>query len=260
MRALLFDLDDTLVVQESAEVASFEATARLAAAHHPVDERALAISARSEARELWLAAPTYPYCVRVGISSWEGLWCRFEGDEPHSIWLRSWSPTYRRETWARALALQGVDDMALAEELGDRFALERRSRHEVFGDVLPALIALAESYILAIVTNGASCLQREKLAASELNDYFACVVVSGDLGVGKPDGTIFRFALSRLGVDAGRATMIGDNLARDVDGARAAGLGSVWVNRSHVPRPEGRRGMLEISTLSDLAPIVAALP
>ena len=98
-RMLLFDLDETLVVEEPAAVAAFEATAQVAATHHDVDVPALAVAARSRARELWRAAPTHPYCLRIGISSWEGLWCRFEADNADARRLRDWSPTYRREAW-----------------------------------------------------------------------------------------------------------------------------------------------------------------
>ena len=195
--AILFDLDDTLVVEEAAAVASFEAAAGAVRDRHEVDVARLAIDARARARELWWAAPTHPYCRRIGISSWEGLWCRFDGDADEIRALRRWAPEYQREAWRRALADQGVDDIALAEELGERFGTERRARHEVFADVPAALAAAAVP--LALVTNGASCLQREKLAGSGLGDHFDAVVVSGDLGVGKPDASVFRHALSLLG-------------------------------------------------------------
>ena len=160
---LLLDLDETLVVEEPAAVAAFAATARFAATRgqSDVDVESLAVAARSRARELWYAAPTHGYCMRVGISSWEGLWCRFEGDEPNVRSLREWSPTYRREAWRLALADQGVEEVGLAEELGQRFVTERRARQEVFADVPAALGELRESHALALVTNGASCLQRE---------------------------------------------------------------------------------------------------
>ena len=243
--ALLFDLDDTLVVEEAAAVASFQATARAATERHEVDVARLAVDARARARELWWAAPTHPYCRRVGISSWEGLWCRFEGSELEA--LRRWAPEYRREAWRLALADQGVDDGALAEELGERFGIERRARHEVFADVPAALTAAGVP--LALVTNGASCLQREKLAGSGLADRFDAVVVSGDLGVGKPDASVFRHALSLLGARADAAVMVGDSLDRDVEGARAAGLRGVWINRTGLPQPDG---VTAITTLADL--------
>jgi putative hydrolase of the HAD superfamily len=79
MRALLFDLDETLMVEQPAAVAAFDATARHAAAGHDLNAGRLALAARARAQDLWRAAPTYPYCRRVGgIGSWEALWHRPE--------------------------------------------------------------------------------------------------------------------------------------------------------------------------------------
>jgi putative hydrolase of the HAD superfamily len=256
-RALLFDLDETLVVEEEAVAESFAATARAAAERRLLDAATLARDARSCARELWRAAPTHPYCARIGISSWEGLCCRFEGDGPQLEALRAWAPSYRRRAWADALACQGIDDPLLAEDLGERLAAERRARHAVFDDAASALTSLGQSHALALVTNGASCLQREKLAASGLGEHFDAVVVSGDVGAGKPDAAIFRHALAALDASAGEAVMIGDNLERDVDGAIAVGLEAVWINRRGDPRPEDRRRVVEIATLAELSAALA---
>lgn len=250
--ALLFDLDDTLIVEEPAAAAAFYATAQVAAARYDVDPTILATEARSRARELWYAAPTHDYCMRVGISSWEGLWCKFEGEAAEVQALRDWSPMYRNEAWRLALADQEVDDSKLAEELAERFGVERRVRHEVFADVTDPLRRLKDSHSLALVTNGAACLQREKLAASGLSDYFEVVVVSADLGVAKPDASVFEHALSQLSVDADRAVMVGDSLSKDVDGALAAGLEAVWINRDKRPAPPNRENLAEIATLSEL--------
>ena len=248
-RVLLFDLDDTLVVEDAAATAAFEATAEFAAARRGADAAGLARAVRIRARELWSATPVHDHCLRVGISSSEGLWCRFEGDDAETSWLRAWSPDYRREAWARALADQGVNDPELAGELGERFGIERRARHEVFADVPPALAELSCTHVLALVTNGASCLQREKLAASGLAGFFAAVVISGDLGVGKPDAAVFAHAVAQLGCHSADAVMIGDSLERDVEGAVAAGLGAVWINRHGHP---GRPAVPEITTLAGL--------
>jgi putative hydrolase of the HAD superfamily len=167
-----------------------------------------------------------------------GLWCGFARDEPNTTWLREWSPTYRRKTWRLALAEQGVENLALAERLGERFATERRARQEVFADVVAALTELRDGYTLGIVTNGASCLQREKLTASGLADYFDAVVVSAEFGVGKPDPAIFRHALAQPDYRGKRAVMVGDSLSQDVNGAVAAGVGAVWVNRFGRARPD----------------------
>jgi putative hydrolase of the HAD superfamily len=248
--ALLFDLDDTLVLEAQAAVAAFEATARSAPG---ADAERLAVDVRARARALWRAAPTHPYCARIGISSSEGLWCRFEGDDEDVAALRAWSPAYRREAWARALADQGIHDPTLAEALGERFGTERRARHHTFADVVGALDALA-AHPLALVTNGAACLQREKLAASGLAGRFDAIVISADLGIGKPDASVFHHALALLHAD--RGVMIGDSLDRDIDGALAAGLDAVWINRFGQPGP-GRDGVRELSSLAELPAALA---
>jgi putative hydrolase of the HAD superfamily len=257
IRAVLLDLDDTLIVEEAAAVATFAATAGVAAERHPIDAAALAIDARARARALWRAAPTYPYCQRIGISSWEGLWCRFEREAGELLALRKWAPAFRREAWRRALADHGVADDALAGELAERFGVERRARHETFADAEPALDALAGRYALALVTNGASCLQREKLAASGLADRFDAVVVSGEFGTGKPDPDVFAHAVEALGVEPGQAVMVGDNLLKDVDGAIAAGLGAIWVNRDARPRAGERSSLLEVRDLGELPALLS---
>jgi putative hydrolase of the HAD superfamily len=253
--AVLFDLDDTLVVEEPAAAAAFRATADVAARRHPLNADVLARDARARARELWRAGPHYAYCEgRIGMSSWEALWCRWEGDSAEMRAVREWSPHYRREAWRLALADQGIVDDALTRDLAERFAAERRLLHEPFPDARPALEALRRTHALALVTNGASCLQREKLAGSGLvEEDFDAVVISGDLGTGKPDRAIFAHTLDLLGVRADRAVMIGDSVERDVDGAEAAGIRGIWLNRARRDAPNGHT---QIATLAELRSVL----
>ncbi|HEX6745515.1 MAG TPA: HAD family hydrolase [Solirubrobacteraceae bacterium] len=258
-RALLLDLDDTLVVEEPAAVAAFAATAGAAAEGHPLDPRQLALGARACARELWHGAEVCAFGRRIGISSWEALWCRYEGDGEELRAMRAWAPGFRRDTWRAALERQGVQDDDLAAELGERFGEERRARHETFEDAAPVLDALRGDYRLALVTNGASCLQREKFEASGLGDRFDAVVVSGDLRSAKPDPSVYAHALSALGAEPGDAVMVGDSLRNDVDGPIAAGLSGIWLNRTGEPRPADRDDLVEIADLHALAGKLAGL-
>jgi phosphoserine phosphatase len=255
--AILFDLDDTLVVEEPAADAAFLATAQVAAGRHPLDAAALARSARRRARELWRAGPAYTYGEdTIGMSSWEALWCRWEGENADVRFCREWAVGYRTEAWTVALADHGVADRALAEELGLRFGAERRRRHEAFTDARPALAELRRTHRLALVTNGASCLQREKLAGAGLaEEDFDAVVISGDVGVAKPRPEVFAHTLGLLGVGAAEAVMVGDSLERDVRGAEACGIRGVWLNRTG-PRSPAPNGHAEIATLADLSPII----
>ena len=82
--------------------------------------------------------------------------------------------------------------------------------------------------------------------------FFQSVVVSADLGIAKPNASVFRHTLGQLGVDGADAVMVGDSIAKDVDGGLAAGLGAVWLNRNGHSAPADRTDIVEISTLSDL--------
>jgi HAD superfamily hydrolase (TIGR01450 family) len=46
--------------------------------------------------------------------------------------------------------------------------------------------------------------------------------------VGKPEPPLFHIALERMGVPGSAAAMVGDSLAADIAGGRAAGLRTVW--------------------------------
>jgi putative hydrolase of the HAD superfamily len=91
---------------------------------------------------------------------------------------------------------------------------------------------LQSRYRLAVVTNGAPDLQREKLERVGLVPYFAIITISGEVGIGKPDPRIFAHTLARLGVPPTQAVMVGNDLTRDIRGAQKAGITGIWVNRT----------------------------
>ncbi len=62
-------------------------------------------------------------------------------------------------------------------------------------------------------------------------DYFEGVVASAVFGVEKPEAKIFEEALRASGVDRSRAVHVGNDPLTDVQGASAAGLDTVFVDR-----------------------------
>lgn len=254
--ALLFDLDDTLVADDASTQAAFLAACTLASRQYGVDPGALTRAVRRHARRLWRESPTIAYCRAIGISSSEGLRARFLGvDDPSLAALRDWAPTYRRLAWTVALGECGVADAQLALELAEAFATERRRRNEVFADVLPVLDSLQGAFKLGLVTNGSPDLQREKVAASGLERYFDVVIVSGEVGAGKPDARPFLLALEELGVSPAQAVMVGDSLERDVIGAQRVELRAVWLNRTGLTAANTRPDV-EISELLQLPSVL----
>jgi putative hydrolase of the HAD superfamily len=259
LTTILFDLDETLVPDEATTTAALVAACKPLEQRFSVDAAWLAAAVRARAREVWRAGPAIEYCQRIGIASWEGLWGDCSGDDASLALLSSWLPTYREEAWRRALADHGIADDALVRDLALSYPGVRRGLCAVYDDAAPVLAALRRSCRLGIVTNGAPALQREKLAASGLAKYFDAVVISGEVGAGKPDPRIFSHALSLLGARAAETALVGDSLERDVAGARGAGLYAVWLNRQTASRMDGMVPHAEITSLRDLASALAAL-
>ncbi|MCK4590875.1 MAG: HAD family hydrolase [Candidatus Latescibacteria bacterium] len=253
---ILFDLDDTLVVEEASAEAAFLATCERAREQYGIAPKALYQAVRHHARQLWRASSTITYCRTIGISSWEGLWARFSGDDPNLKILHQWALTYRREAWARALADQDVHDLSFAEQLAALFPVERRARHVAFPEVETVLKDLIGNYRLALVTNGVPDLQHERIQGADLAQYFDAVIISGEMGVGKPDPRIFALALDKLAVCPGRAVMVGDSLARDIHGAQQADLKGIWINRSGVDCDEEITPDAQIASLSELRDVL----
>ncbi|WP_432158761.1 HAD family hydrolase [Streptomyces sp. bgisy153] len=98
-------------------------------------------------------------------------------------------------------------------------------------EVLDGLAHLrAAAWTIGIVTNGASDIQRAKIAATGLAAVVDGVAASGDLEIRKPDRRLFELAASRCGVSlADGGWVIGDNPAGDIGGGHQAGLRTIWL-------------------------------
>ncbi len=116
-------------------------------------------------------------------------------------------------------------------------------------DAIETLDALA-GFRLGVISNGSSTQQRQKLASVGIRDRFAVVVISGDIGVAKPQSEIFQAACDAVGASPSGCMHVGDRLDVDALGARDAGLTGVWFD----PRGRGGApaGVPTIARLSDL--------
>ncbi len=101
-------------------------------------------------------------------------------------------------------------------------------RFEVIPGVIEALERLRSLGLdLAVVANWDISVH-EQLARFGLALFFRTIVSSAEVGVMKPDATIFHVALERLGIPPDRAMHLGDH-AVDEAGARAAGMRFAWT-------------------------------
>ncbi|HEY7419624.1 MAG TPA: HAD family hydrolase [Ktedonobacteraceae bacterium] len=254
IQAIIFDLDETLIIDDEATHQALEQVGTYAHAQVGVDAGLLACTAYTYAQRLWVEGPVFQYSDMLGISASEGLWGRFEGGDSRLQALHDWAPSYQREAWRFALKQQNVDDENLAVRLAELFQARRYACQRLFPEAIAVLQALRRSYKLALLTNGAPDMQREKIKYFQLAPYFETIVVSGEVGVGKPQPAIFHTVLKQLEVAPQDAMMVGDSLERDIKGAYQSGLKSAWVNRRDLPcEPEyGSFVHTEIANLDEL--------
>lgn len=141
--------------------------------------------------------------------------------------------TFMRRTALGRLGIAANYGDALVD---DAMAVFDALRNDVtlFPEVRPALSALREKYVLVAVTNGNADLKR-----IGIDDLFHAVISARTAGAAKPAQKIFDAAVSAGGAGVRQTLHVGDHPEIDVQGARAAGLHSVWVNRRGQPWPGG---------------------
>jgi putative hydrolase of the HAD superfamily len=156
-----------------------------------------------------------------------------------------------RSRCAEALreALPGDERVAAIDNAALTSALLASLRFEPFADVCPALArARAAGRRLVVVSNWDVSLH-EVLERLGLTPMLDGVVTSAAVGARKPSPEIFEHALGLAGVAAHEAVHVGDSLAEDVAGARAAGIEAVLIKRDGAPGPPGVR---TIATLAEV--------
>lgn len=230
IEVVLFDLDDTLLDGESFVRSIVRTCERIAERVPDLDAKRL--------RE-------------ANAAVFQDYWPQIAEPWTHGI-LSGRDVT--RETWRRTLLACACADEELVQfawQTHDQLATES---YKLYDDAERVLRFLQESNIrLGLVTNGAPDTQRVKIQALGIEPYFGSVVISGELGIAKPDRRVFEAALAQLEVEPAAACHVGDNLATDVAGANAAGLVSIWMNRHGTrrkasdPKPD-----VEMTTLAGL--------
>ena len=259
LKAVFFDLDDTLLWDQKSINEAFKATCEYAKKKYDVDVEQLEEAVRQSAQELYSSYETYEFTKMIGINPFEGLWGNFADEGVEFKKMKEIVPTYRKEAWINGLKRCGIEDATFGAELGELFPQERQKRPFLYEETMEILEGLKGKYRLLLLTNGSPELQNTKLAiTSELVPYFDEIIISGAFGKGKPDVSIFEHALERMKVSSDEAIMVGDNLMTDILGASRAGMKSVWINRHNKPRNEVVP-TFEIKHLGELFPILDEL-
>lgn len=139
----------------------------------------------------------------------------------------------RAQIWVRLLAEHGVNDTVLAHELVEEYTRIRVPSIQLFDGARDLLLDLKRTYRLGLLTNGPTDMQWPKIENLRIAPLFDAIVVSGDVGIYKPDARVFDILLGRLGTTPQEVLYVGDSHRMDVVGAKGAGMWSAWVRTPH---------------------------
>ena len=126
--------------------------------------------------------------------------------------------------------------------------------------LVPTLNSLKEMDLhLGIITNGSSVSQRRKITALGIEDHFNKITISGEIGIAKPNLSIFQETLKAMAVKAEDAIFVGDHPQNDILAAQEIGMTPVWISGFH-PWPESTgKPKNIIDNLSNLQDTVRAI-
>src|SRR6266513_5522715 len=144
----------------------------------------------------------------------------FSSRRRHTRSKRDWSS----DVCSSDLREHGYDE-CMAQQAFEVF-LTARNELQPFADVAPALARLRQRYRLASLSNG-----NADLARIGLDQAFTVSLNARQIGAAKPHRRCFERLAHELGLAPREILHIGDDPLLDVEGARAAGFVSAWMNR-----------------------------
>jgi putative hydrolase of the HAD superfamily len=127
-----------------------------------------------------------------------------------------------------ALAPERREQLPLT--LAEMYRGVSRRKLKLYPYVREMLDRLREEFPLAIVSDAQSAWARGELHKVGLTEYFNPIIVSGDHGFRKPDARLFDYAVDGLGVPAAQTVYVGNDMHRDIYGAREAGMRTVMFD------------------------------
>ena len=120
-----------------------------------------------------------------------------------------------------------------------------------FPDAIPALSELRERGLTVVIASNWDCSLPDWLRPAGILELVDGVVTSAEVGAAKPNPRVFQRALGLAGVEPGEALHVGDKVDNDVEGAAAAGVRAVLIQREGDP-PAGVDSIRSLSELSAL--------
>lgn len=171
--------------------------------------------------------------------------------------LRAGAPSFTRAytaTFVAMLQKRGFD--ASPEDEGwfhEAYFACHRARVRLMPDASKVLAAVRELRVhVGLISDIDKPMLEDHLDFLGLRQAFDSVTCSESARALKPDGRVFAFALRQAGCQPGESLMVGDSLERDVDGALAAGMHAILVDRHNArvtdaPRLRNLKGVPKLA-------------
>ena len=230
-KAILFDLDDTILAS---------------------GQRPLVLLQVAEA----FAADLSPLTPARVADHLEAAFTRHWSDPARHKVARFALAESRRRVVSEAFAELGGSRLAgLAHAFADRFTETREAMTELFPTARETIETLkSKGVLLALVTNGVGSVQRAKIERFALADLFDHIQIEGEHGFGKPEERAYLHAMEALGVTPGETWMVGDHLEWEVAAPQRLGIHAVWYDGfgRGLPRDSEIRPDLTIQRLAEL--------
>ncbi|MFJ1565396.1 HAD family hydrolase [Streptomyces erythrochromogenes] len=226
IRAVLWDIDDTLFDYTGADAAGLEAQLEAARLAERYGTPAQALARWREITDRHWAN------FAAGVGTFQGQ---------------------RQERVREFLEEPGMT-AAEADAWFDQYVEHYKAAWTVFPDVVPVLDALAADYRHGVLSNSSTANQDPKLRHLGLRERFEVLVCAVELGVSKPEAEAFLAACEALGLPPAEVAYVGDQPEIDARGARDAGLLAVWIDRDggRGPGPEGAHRIEGLDRLPEL--------
>ena len=130
-----------------------------------------------------------------------------------------------------------------------------------FPFAIPTLQKLKEmGYKIGLITNGGHNPQTLKIKMLGLENIFDEIVISGDVGVSKPDPKPFTAFAEKIGIDPKEMMYVGDHPLNDVEGSRRVGYTPVWVKTTGTWFFDDiEKAPYEVDTVAELPELLAKI-
>lgn len=235
VKLLIFDLDNTLINYGGVTEKAWQLTCQKC-----IEEYKININAIKMSEEI----------IKVNNSIWEDEKKRPKGNFSfHEL---------RKSIVSEALKHFEINNNEIVEWLVSNYSHYKHKAIYVFEDVFDTLKELKKrGYLIALLTNGDSAFQREKLKRFDMELLFDGIFIDGEQGVGKPEKEAYENVLNMFHVQPSEACMIGDHYLWEVVAPISYGLKAIWVNRgeSGVKGNEKIKADFVIKNISELLEI-----